>query len=227
MLLAIDVGNTNLVLALGSEMDGGLAEAGCRIETASVTAADSCEAAIRHVLGDLVGEIADAVIASVVPAVTPVLAEAVTRITGTAPLVVGEAGVELGIGVNIDVPAQAGADRLVNAVGAMASHELPAILLDFGTATTFDVIKNGIYDGGVIAPGVNLSIKNLSQETALLPVINLKSHQKSYGKNTIEALNAGFVWGYEGLINNIIDKIIFKDKIKYKIILHDFRLELL
>ena len=98
MLLAIDVGNTNLVLALGSETDGGLAEAGYRIETASVTDAGSCEAAIRHVLGDLVGEIADAVIASVVPAVTPVLAEAVTRITGTAPLVVGEAGVELGIG---------------------------------------------------------------------------------------------------------------------------------
>ena len=120
MLLAIDVGNTNLVLALGSETDGGLAEGGCRIETASVTDTGSCEAVIRHVLGDLVGEIADAVIASVVPAVTPVLAEAVTRITGTAPLVVGEAGVELGIGVNIDVPAQAGADRLVNAVGALS-----------------------------------------------------------------------------------------------------------
>ena len=73
--------------------------------------------------------------------------------------------------------------------------------------------------GGVIAPGVNLSIKNLSQETALLPKINLKSHQKSYGKNTIEALNAGFVWGYEGLINNIIDKIISRSKIKYKILL--------
>ena len=149
MLLAIDVGNTNLVLALGSETDGGLAEAGYRIETASVTDAGSCESAIRHVLGDLVGEIADAVIASVVPAVTPVLAEAVTRITGTAPLVVGEAGVELGIGVNIDVPAQAGADRLVNAVGAMASHELPAILLDFGTATTLDLVAaDGTYEGG-------------------------------------------------------------------------------
>ena len=83
MLLAIDVGNTNFVLALGSETDGGLAKAGYRIETASVTDAGSCESAIRHVLGDLVGEIADAVIASVVPAVTPVLAEALTRITDT------------------------------------------------------------------------------------------------------------------------------------------------
>ena len=75
------------------------------------------------------------------------------------------------------------------------------------------------YEGGVIAPGVNLSIKNLSQATALLPLINLKTHQKNYGKNTIEALNAGFVWGYEGLINNIIDKIISRSKIKYKILL--------
>ena len=91
--------------------------------------------------------------------------------------------------------------------------------MDFGTATTFDVIKKGVYEGGVIAPGVILSIKNLSQATALLPKINLKSNQKSYGKNTVEALNAGFVWGYEGLINNIINKIISKNKIKYKIIL--------
>ncbi|MDB2353804.1 type III pantothenate kinase, partial [Candidatus Pelagibacter bacterium] len=93
------------------------------------------------------------------------------------------------------------------------------LVLDFGTATTFDVIKNGVYEGGVIAPGVKLSIKNLSNATALLPSINLKNNQKNYGKNTTEALNAGFVWGYEGLINNIINKIIFRDQIKYKIIL--------
>ena len=91
--------------------------------------------------------------------------------------------------------------------------------MDFGTATTFDVIKNGEYEGGVIAPGVKLSIKNLSQATALLPLINLSPFQKKYGKNTKEALNAGFVWGYEGLINNIINKIISKNKKKFKIIL--------
>ena len=76
-----------------------------------------------------------------------------------------------------------------------------------------------MYEGGVIAPGVKLSIMNLAKSTAVLPTINLKSNQKSFGKNTKEALNAGFVWGYEGLINNIINKIISKEKIEYKIIL--------
>ena len=121
------------------------------------------------------------------------------------------------IKVNIKNKKNLGSDRIANAIGAKKFKN--CLVIDFGTATTFDVIKNGVYQGGVIAPGVNLSIKNLSQETALLPIINLKSHQKSYGKNTNEALNAGFVWGYEGLINNIIDKIISRSKIKYKILL--------
>ena len=121
------------------------------------------------------------------------------------------------IKINIKNKKNLGSDRIANAIGAKKLKN--CLIIDFGTATTFDIIKNGIYEGGVIAPGINLSIKNLSQETAMLPIINLKSHQKSYGKNTIEALNAGFVWGYEGLINNIIDKIISKSKIKYKILL--------
>ena len=121
------------------------------------------------------------------------------------------------IKINIKNKKNLGSDRIANAIGAKKFKN--CIIIDFGTATTFDVIKNGTYEGGVIAPGINLSIKNLSQATALLPLINLKSNQKSYGKNTIEALNAGFVWGYEGLINNIIDKIISKSKIKYKILL--------
>ena len=121
------------------------------------------------------------------------------------------------IKINIKNKKNLGSDRIANAIGAKNLKN--CLVIDFGTATTFDVIKNGTYEGGVIAPGVNLSIKNLSQATALLPLINLKIHQKSYGKNTIEALNAGFVWGYEGLINNIIDKIISRSKIKYKILL--------
>ena len=121
------------------------------------------------------------------------------------------------IKINIKNKKNLGSDRIANAIGAKKLKN--CLIIDFGTATTFDVIKNGTYEGGVIAPGINLSIKNLSQATALLPLINLKRHQKSYGKNTIEALNAGFVWGYEGLINNIIDKIIYGSKIKYKILL--------
>ena len=121
------------------------------------------------------------------------------------------------IKINVKNKKNLGSDRIANAIGAKRFKN--CLVIDFGTATTFDVIKNGIYEGGVIAPGVKLSIKNLSQATALLPLINLKKNQNSYGKNTIEALNAGFVWGYEGLINNIIDKIIFKSKIKYQILL--------
>ena len=112
---------------------------------------------------------------------------------------------------------QLGSDRISNAIGSLKYNN--SIIIDFGTATTFDIIKNKVYEGGVISPGINLSILNLSKSTALLPILDLKKTQKNYGKNTQEALNAGFIWGYEGLINNIIKKISSKSKIKYKIIL--------
>ena len=119
--------------------------------------------------------------------------------------------------INIDNFNQLGSDRIVNAIGSIKAKN--CIVIDFGTATTFDILINGEYDGGVIAPGVDLSIKNLNKFTALLPLLNLNNKQKNYGKNTKEALNAGFLWGYEGLVNNIINKIIIKSKKNYKIIL--------
>ncbi len=112
---------------------------------------------------------------------------------------------------------QLGSDRISNAIGSLKYNN--SIIIDFGTATTFDIVKNGTYEGGVISPGINLSILNLNKSTALLPVLNLKKIQKSYGKNTQEALNAGFLWGYEGLINNIIKRISSKSNLKFKIIL--------
>tara|TARA_B100000941_G_C28503954_1_gene556024 strand:+ start:617 stop:1363 length:747 start_codon:yes stop_codon:yes gene_type:complete len=121
------------------------------------------------------------------------------------------------IRINIKNVNQLGSDRIVNSIEGKKFRN--CLIIDFGTATTFDIIKNGIYEGGVIAPGIKLSIKNLSQSTALLPMINLKNKQKSYGKNTKDALNAGFIWGYDGLINNIINKITHNWKMKYKIIL--------
>ena len=121
------------------------------------------------------------------------------------------------IKINVKNKKQLGSDRIANAIGAKKFKN--CLVLDFGTATTFDVIKNEVYEGGVIAPGVKLSIMNLNKNTALLPLINLKKNQKNYGKNTKEALNAGFVWGYEGLINNIINKIISRERNNYKIIL--------
>jgi len=115
---------------------------------------------------------------------------------------------------------QLGSDRIVNALGAYYKFNSNCIVIDFGTATTFDVIKRrAIYDGGIIAPGIKLSIENLSSSTALLPMFKLKKYPKNYGKNTKEALASGFFWGYEGLINNIIKKIIKKNGINFKIVL--------
>ena len=121
------------------------------------------------------------------------------------------------IKINIKNFNQLGSDRIVNSIEGKKFKN--CLIIDFGTATTFDIVKNGIYEGGAIAPGVKLSIKNLSHSTALLPMFDLKKKQKSYGKNTKDALNAGFIWGYEGLINNIINKITKNWKTKYKIIL--------
>ena len=121
------------------------------------------------------------------------------------------------IKINIKNIKQLGSDRIVNSIEGKKFGN--CLIIDFGTATTFDIVKNGVYEGGVIAPGVKSSIKNLSQSTALLPMFDLKNIRKSYGKNTKDALNAGFIWGYDGLINNIINKITKNWKMNYKIIL--------
>ena len=121
------------------------------------------------------------------------------------------------IKLNIKNINQIGSDRIVNSIEGKKFKN--CLIIDFGTATTFDIVKKGVYEGGVIAPGVKLSIKNLSQSTALLPMFDLKNTKKNYGKNTKDALNAGFIWGYEGLINNIVNKITRNWKMNYKIIL--------
>tara|TARA_Y100000590_G_C15569114_1_gene957856 strand:- start:27 stop:803 length:777 start_codon:yes stop_codon:yes gene_type:complete len=121
--------------------------------------------------------------------------------------------------INIKNKNQIGSDRIANAVGAYKKYKTNCIILDFGTATTFDVVtKSGVYNGGVIAPGVNLSIKSLSSSADQIPVFSIKKQKKVIGKNTIEALYSGFYWGYSGLINNIILKIEKETKKKYKII---------
>ena len=124
------------------------------------------------------------------------------------------------IKINIDNYKQLGSDRIANSIGAFNLFKSNCLIIDFGTATTFDIVKKpGIYEGGVIAPGINLSILNLNRSTAALPIFKLKSNSKAYGKNTKDALNAGFLWGYQGLINNIIKKITLNFKAKFKIIL--------
>jgi len=123
------------------------------------------------------------------------------------------------IKINIKNRNQVGSDRIANAVGVYKKYKTNCIVLDFGTATTFDVVtKNGVYNGGIIAPGVKLSIKSLSSSADQIPIFVIKKQKKIIGKNTIEALRSGFYWGYSGLINNIILKIEKETKKKYKII---------
>jgi type III pantothenate kinase len=124
------------------------------------------------------------------------------------------------IKIKIDKYNQLGSDRIANAIGAFSQYKKNCLIIDFGTATTFDIVRNpGIYEGGVIAPGIKLSILNLNRFTASLPIFSLKINLKAYGKNTKDALNAGFLWGYQGLINNIIKKIKTSFNCNFKIIL--------
>ena len=123
------------------------------------------------------------------------------------------------IKINIKNKYEVGSDRIANAVGVYKKYKTNCIVLDFGTATTFDVVtSNGIYNGGIIAPGINLSIKSLASSADQISIFSLKKPKKIIGKNTIEALHSGFYWGYLGLINNIISKIEKETKRKYKII---------
>ena len=124
------------------------------------------------------------------------------------------------IKIKINKYNQLGSDRIANAIGAYSLYKKNCLIIDFGTATTFDIVRiPGVYEGGVIAPGVKLSILNLNRFTASLPVFNLEVNSKTYGKNTKEALNAGFLWGYQGLINNIVKKIKTSFNCTFKIIL--------
>jgi len=113
-----------------------------------------------------------------------------------------------------------GSDRVANAVGVFKKYKTNSIVLDFGTATTFDVVtSDGFYKGGIIAPGINNSIKSLSTSADQIPIFSLKKPRIIIGKNTLEALSSGFYWGYSGLINNLIHKIEMETKKKHKIIL--------
>ena len=124
------------------------------------------------------------------------------------------------IKIKIDKYNQLGSDRIANAIGAHSKFKKNCLVIDFGTATTFDIVRSpGVYEGGVIAPGVKLSILNLNRFTASLPIFELKANSKTYGKNTKDALNAGFLWGYQGLVNNIIKKIKTSFNCNFKIIL--------
>ena len=132
---------------------------------------------------------------------------------------INEKNIYKSIKLNIKNKKQIGSDRIANAVGVFKRYNSDCIVVDFGTATTFDVVtKNGIYHGGVIAPGINLSLKSLVDSADKIPPFSIKKQKKIVGKNTVQALRSGFYWGYIGLINNIIFRIEQETKKKYKII---------
>ena len=160
-----------------------------------------------------------ALFSSVVPKYQLILKKFLERVYKIKLREIKENAINKIIKINIKNKNQVGSDRIANAVGVYKKYKTNCIVLDFGTATTFDVVtKSGVYNGGVIAPGVNLSIKSLSSSADQIPIFSIKKQKKVIGKNTIEALYSGFYWGYSGLINNIILKIEKETKKKYKII---------
>jgi type III pantothenate kinase len=130
------------------------------------------------------------------------------RYFGCTAMVVGEKGVDLGVSVLMDHPEEVGADRLVNAVAAHKYYQGALIVVDFGTATTFDVVDaDGSYCGGIIAPGINLSLKALHMAAAQLPMVAIGRPRSVIGKSTVPAMRSGIFWGYVGLIEGLVARI--------------------
>lgn len=208
MLLAIDSGNTNTVFAV---YDGDALQGVWRCANDPNRTADEFAVWLTQLMtlkGIPVGEISDCIIASVVPQGLFNLVSLCERYFGGHPLVVGEEGVDLGFKVLIDRPEQVGADRLVNVVSAYSRYGGPAILIDFGTATTFEVVDaDGNYCGGVIAPGINLSAEALHMASAQLPRIRIEPTDKVIGKATVPAMKSGIFWGYISMIEGLVGRI--------------------
>ena len=208
MLLAIDAGNTNLVFAVH---DGKAIVCEWRAVTETTRTADEYAVLLQPLLqlnGLTFGDFDAAIIATVVPAALFDLRLLCRRYLKCEPLVVGDPDVDLGIHVLLDRPAAAGADRLVNAVAAHERYKGPVIVVDFGTATTFDIVsEKGDYEGGVIAPGANMSAEALHRGTAALPRVAVARTQSVIGKDTVPAMQSGLYWGYLGLIEGIVARI--------------------
>lgn len=210
MLLAIDCGNTNIVFALyeGNELKGLW-----RHKTDARTCADEYLAFLtQHFeLKNLWRySVSVIIISSVVPDADFALRRLCEDGFGVAPLFVGPdvSAAQIGVEVKIDRPAELGADRLVNAVAVADHYNLPAIVVDFGTATTFDVVgPNGEFLGGVIAPGVNLSMSALHRAAAKLPKIKVEPPAKAIGTNTVNAMQSGVFFGYAGLVEGLLSRM--------------------
>jgi type III pantothenate kinase len=207
MLLTVDVGNTNTVLGV---FEGADLRVHWRLTTRREQTADEYGILVRNLFSGSEldpGKIAAVALASVVPPLTPVLVELSREYLGHEPLVV-EPGVKTGMPILYEPPGDVGADRILNGVAAFAAFGGPAVVVDFGTATTFDVItKKGEYAGGVICPGIGISADALFQRAARLPRVDVRNPGLVIGRSTVTSMQAGLYFGYAAMCEGIIGRI--------------------
>ncbi|HEY7900846.1 MAG TPA: type III pantothenate kinase [Caulobacteraceae bacterium] len=207
MLLAIEQGNTNTLFAIH---DGERWLAQWRAGTDPMRTADEYAVWLTQLLslaGLAMKDLDACIVSSVVPQSLFSLRNLARRYFQLEPMVVGE-NVELGIEVRIEKPSEAGSDRLVNAIGAHSAYEGALLVVDSGTATTFDVVAaDGAFEGGVIAPGINLSVQALHDAAARLPRVAIQRPRQVIGKDTVSAMQSGIFWGYIGLIEGLVTRI--------------------
>ncbi|MBR5515109.1 MAG: type III pantothenate kinase [Clostridia bacterium] len=207
MLLAIDIGNTNIVIGC-IKNDKIVFKA--RIATDHIRTSDQYGVEIKNMLeafGVKKEDISDCIISSVVPPVFNSVRTGVIKVIGKQPMVVGP-GIKTGLNILVDVPSQVGSDRIVIAVAALAEYKAPLILMDLGTATTIEVIEpDNLYMGGVIIPGVKVSLDALTQRTSQLPGISLDNPKKVIGKNTVDCMRSGIMYGTAAMIDGIIERM--------------------
>ncbi|MES2254794.1 MAG: type III pantothenate kinase [Pseudomonadota bacterium] len=208
MLLAIDAGNTNIVFAI---YDGEKPRAQWRTATQTQRTSDEYGVWLSQLLaleGLSFARLDAAIIATVVPAVLFDLRDLCRKYLKTEPLIVGDPSLDMGMKANVEQPQSVGADRLCNTVAAHDRYKGAVIVVDFGTATNFDIVaENGDFDGSVIAPGAHLSVEALHQAAALLPRIAIRRAQNVIGRDTVSAMQSGVYWGYVGLIDGLISRI--------------------
>ena len=207
MLLAIDIGNTNIVI--GGIRDNQIVfEA--RVATDRIKTSDQYAVDIKNVLSlfDTKPEdIEGCIISSVVPPVFNSVRTGVIKVIGKPPMVVGP-GVKTGLNIQMDTPSQVGSDRIVIAVAALAEYEPPLTLLDLGTATTIEVVGTGnTYLGGCISRGVRVSLEALTSRTAQLPGISLDKPRRVIGKNTVDCMRSGVMYGAAAMIDGMLDRV--------------------
>ena len=207
MLLAIDIGNTNIVLGC---IKDDVIQFKARIATDRTRTSDQYGVEIKNMIeafGVDLKEIDDCIISSVVPPVFNSVRTGVLKIIGKQPMVVSP-GLKTGLNIHVDVPSQVGSDRIVIAVAALAEYEAPLILMDLGTATTIEVVEpDNRYVGGIIFPGVMVSLDALTSRAAQLPGISLDKPKAVIGKNTIDCMRSGMMHGTAAMIDGIIERI--------------------